>query len=167
MNVSYTNIIIGLLVIIYVVSRQLAERPVKEDRGVKLPIILGAIGLFEIVQTIQNGHNSASITTIILLILGLASGTFFGYLRGTKIHIWYDKEQLMRKGNIVTVALWILGVSIHLTFEFISGRIDSSSAGLVSSSILLYVAITLGVQRYVTLERAKILRAAAKDTVEE
>ena len=59
----------------------------------------------------------------------------------------------MSQGTVLTAVLWVVSLGAHLAMEV---GIDHSSkiAGLGASSLLLYLAVTLGVQREVLRRRA-------------
>lgn len=155
---TITSIIIGVAVLILILYRQLREQPIKEERTTRLPLILGVVGLFEIVAAISAKPTGLDLITTLLLVGGLLSGAVFGWIRARTTHVWYDDGKLMRQGNALTIVLWIVGLAIHLVLEELDGHLNSASATIASSSLLLYMAISLGVQRYVTLQRARVIR---------
>jgi hypothetical protein len=59
---------------------------------------------------------------------------------------------VVRQGNVVTMGLWLVSLLVHF-----GG--DAGAAGLVGSSFLLYLGLTLAVQRYVEFRRAQPLWA--------
>jgi hypothetical protein len=51
-----------------------------------------------------------------------------------------------------------LAVGLHFGIDYLSER-QGAPAGLGSSTIVLYLAVTLGVQRYITQQRAVQVRS--------
>jgi hypothetical protein len=54
-----------------------------------------------------------------------------------------------------------VGLGLHLSVDLLIKRVDADAAGLSNTAILLYLAITLGAQQALVLERAQHLAAEA------
>jgi 4-hydroxybenzoate polyprenyltransferase len=162
MNTVIT-VIISLIVLGFILSRQLREQPIKEDRGFQLPILLCVFGLLEIATSFEAETKGLTFLSVILLLVGLFSGAIFGWIRAKNTHLWYDKGQLMRQGNVITIVLWVVGIGLHLGLESFSGHINPASASITNTSILLYLGISLAVQRYITLQRARLIKVEHHD----
>lgn len=154
------NILIAVIVLVWVLSRQLKVRPLREHRPYTLMILLAVLGLFQISQLAA--HVQISAAAYGALIVGLASGALFGWLRGRYIHLWRADGVLMRQGNWLTVVLWVVGIALHLGFDvagvLLSPNGHSDSLGTVG--IMLYLAVALAAQRFATLARARGLEGA-------
>lgn len=48
---AVSNIVLGIVVVGWLISRQLRTRPVREDSAVRLVLVLGAIGVVELVES--------------------------------------------------------------------------------------------------------------------
>ena len=151
---TLTNILIAIIIIGFILSRQLRERPVREDKGYTTVIILMAIG---VVQVAQVAEKTADIPlgAYGVLAVSLLVGAGFGMWRAVKTHLWRDHGTLVRQGNWITVVLWIVGMGLHIGSDVVLERISPHAATLGSSSIVLYIAISLVVQRYVIMQRAE------------
>lgn len=152
-SVPVANVLIALAVLALVLSRQLQKREVREAQPYRLVLVLGVVGVVETVQFHQQHAVSAAGWS--LLAASLLVGAGFGALRGTTMHVWREGGVLYRKGNAVTVVLWLVGIGLHLALDLATGHVDHDAAGLGSSSVLLYLALTLGIQRVLVLERAE------------
>ena len=67
-----------------------------------------------------------------------------------------------RRGTVVTAALWIASLAAHLGIDIAVDRTTTAHA-LGTATILLYLAVTLGVQREIV--RARAIRAPLRADV--
>lgn len=154
-NSSLVSIIIGVLVVAFTCYRQLQTRAIREDRGVLIFVILIVLGLYEGFSFLEKHPVSGGALAITgaSLVIGLA----FGALRGRLVHLWRRDGKLLRRGGVITIVIWIVGLGIHLGTELLSGKLDSSAQGLATNTLLIYIALSLGAQRFVLLRRAKTI----------
>jgi hypothetical protein len=157
--VPVANVLIALAVLALVLSRQLQKRRVREARPYRLILVLGVIGVVETAQFDQ--QHAVSAAGWGLLAASLALGAGLGALRGLTTHVWREDGVLYRQGDAITVMLWLVGIGLHLGLDLATGHVDHDAAGLGSSSVLLYLALTLGIQRVLVLERADHLPQTA------
>ena len=158
---SVLNILLAVLVLTWILSRQLRARPLGEQRPYTLMVVLAAVGLYQVAQLA--GHSSVSTAAYAALVAGLVSGAVFGCLRGRSIHLWRSDGVLVRQGNWFTLLLWVAGLALHLGLDeagvWISPR-TAGAASLGTAGILLYIGVTLAAQRVATLARARHLDGA-------
>jgi predicted permease len=163
---SFINIAIGIALIGWLLSRQIRIRPVRDSSSAKLFLVLGAIGLIETIDTIHTKGNGTVGTATILWIAGsLVVAAVFGVVRAMNVKVWKNKAgRIVSKGSVTTIVLWIVSLALHFAFEL---GIDHSSdvSGLGSVTILLYIALSLGVQREIVRFRAAGLAEEARPTV--
>jgi NAD/NADP transhydrogenase beta subunit len=152
-NSPYTSIVIAILVVAFVCYRQLQTRNVREERGLVLYVLVFALGVLQTVTFVQK--HSVGATVLILVIVSLVVGLGLGALRGRLVHLWRSGGQLMRRGNAWTVALWVVGIALHLGIDLFSTHLDKSAEGFASSTLLVYIGLALGAQRFVLLGRAR------------
>jgi hypothetical protein len=154
-NSEVTNIIIGTAVVGLLVANQLRTRPVRENSAARIVLILGVIGVVELVDATKG--RSVGTTTLTWIGGTLVLGGALGALRALTVKIWRDQRGgALRKGSVATVVLWVVSLGAHLAME---AGIDHSTAisGLGASSLVLYLALTLGAQREVVRWRAAVL----------
>jgi hypothetical protein len=147
-----TNIGIGVVVVAVLIARQIRPRRARETSGLRIGAILGVIGLFEISGAIK-GHTLGA-GTVAWLIGSLLVGGTLGAARAATVTIWRASDgTAWRKGTVLTAILWLVSLGAHLAMEV---GIDGSTkiAGLGAASLLLYLAVTLGVQLEVVRQRA-------------
>jgi Ca2+/Na+ antiporter len=152
------NIAIAVALVGWLLARQMQARPVRSDRPYRRPLIFGVIGVIELSSFSKQHHlNSA---TWVVLGVSLVSAALFGLLRGSQVRVWYDGRQLWRKGNLLTCALWLVGIAIHLLIDQIGASGAGVPDGFGAASIPIYLAVSLGVQQLVIVERASRLTPA-------
>ena len=84
------------------------------------------------------------------------AGAGLGAIRAATVRIWRAQDgSAWRQGTMLTAALWLISLAAHLALDTI---IDHASriAALGTSSILLYLAVTLGVQREIVRRRTAL-----------
>ena len=117
----------------------------------RLALILAAAGIGEISRTIGARHLTTA--AVAWLTVSLMAGAGMGAIRAATVRIWRAEDgSAWRQGTILTAALWLISLATHLALDTI---IDHSSriAALGTSSVLLYLAVTLGVQREIVRRR--------------
>jgi hypothetical protein len=154
------NLLIGVLVLGWILYRQLQARPAKAD--LRLPVILLVIGLIQLTGFLgQHGHHPGYVSAALAgsFILAVA----FAAARAATMHVWIDNGQPWRKGNVLTAVLWVLSLAVHLGYDYlVDGR--GALAGLGAASLVLYFAITYTIQRLIVQARAR--RIADKHTID-
>jgi hypothetical protein len=137
--------VVGALVLIPLLLRQLRAVPVARAYVPRLPIVLGVIGLFAM-STYAGDHHVTS--TDWTWVLGtLAGAVVLGGLRGLSTRVWDTNGWVVRQANLVTMALWL--VTLVLQFA------GDAAAGLVGASFLIFLGLTMAAQRYVEFRRAR------------
>jgi len=155
---NLANIAIGLIVVGLLLVRQLPPRPAKETSSIRLVLILGAVGVVEISKAVGSHHLTSA--SVAWLTVSLIAGAGLGAIRAGTVRIWRAQDgSAWRQGTIFTAALWLVSVAAHFALDAV---IDESSriAVLGTSSILLYLAVTLGVQREIVRRRTAPLSPA-------
>lgn len=137
--------VVGVLVLIPVLLRQMRAVPVPRSYVPRLPIVLGVIGLFA--MTSYAGDHHVTSTDWTWVVGTLVGAVVLGGLRGVSVRLWETNGWVLRQANIVTMALW-LGT---LVLQFAG----DAAAGLVGASFLIYLGLTTAAQRYVEFRRAR------------
>jgi hypothetical protein len=143
----FFSIFFGVLAVLYILNRQRRVRLVPRLLGLRFPIVLGVVGLIDLVSYTNDHHpsQSAYLWMVATLIVG---GVILGAIRALTVKIWTSNSWVLRQGTGITMALWVVSLALH----FLSGA--SGAGNLEAASFLLYLAITYGVQRYVVHRRA-------------
>jgi hypothetical protein len=148
---SFFSYALGTLILVLVLLRQVRVRPVRRVFQPRLPVVIGVIGLLEMFSYAGNHHVSS---TAWLWVAGtLVVGALgFGILRGFSMRVWTGNGWVLRQGNAVTMALWLVSLVVHFAGD--TGQSHAGAAGLEGASFLLYLGVTLAVQYYVVYRRA-------------
>lgn len=138
-NLNLTNLVLGAILLIGIVRRQLEPRTIRFK--LKFYLILIILGIASINDAFTHHHLSITPTQALLFSgASLLSAVVFAGLRAWSYHFWLnDTGLVMRQGNWLTVLFWIMGVGGHLLTE----RLWTGSA----ATLLLYLGITLLIQR--------------------
>jgi hypothetical protein len=154
------NLLIGVLVLGWILYRQLQARPATAD--LRLPLILGIIGIVDLTGFLgQHGHHPGYVFAALAGSFILA--VVFAGARAATVHIWVDNGQAWRKGTTLTAVLWILSLAVHLGYDYlVDGR--GPLSGLGAASLAMYFAITYTVQRLMIQARAR--RISEKHTID-
>lgn len=132
-----------VLVLIWVIYRQLRTQEV-EYKPI-LSIILMIVGAQQGLQSVPNLTKNPSALTILLL--GSASALIFGYLRARSYKYWTENHKVLRRGNLITLALWIVSFAV----KFALSKIDGNAGNFT----LFEVGLTLFAQRMIAWNIAK------------
>ena len=142
------NLLVGAAVLCLVIYRQVVARPI--NGNLRLPLILGVIGVVELVSFLKGKHVTGTLEAGLAGSLVLAA--VFGTARALVTRVWIRDGQPWRKGGWLAGVLWVLAVAAHLGYdEFIY-----KNAKLGGITILLYLAVSLLVQGVIL--QAKALR---------
>jgi len=142
----FFTIALDVLVALYILSRQRRIRVVPRVLGLRFPVVLGVIGLINLLSYTDTHHPSHSDYLWVLATLAVGA-VLLGAIRALTVKIWTSTSWVVRQGTGLTMALWALSLVLH----FIGG---SGGGNLEASSFLLYLGVTYGVQNYVVHRRA-------------
>jgi len=148
--VTAANLVIGILVLGLVIYRQVIPRQVKSS--MRIPAILGIIGVVQTYQFLKGEHVDAVIIAELAGSLVLAAA--FGLARAATVRLSFRQGQWWSQGSWVTAILWVLSLGAHLLFDaLVSGRHGHASLG--QATILLYLAVTYAMQRLAVQARCR------------
>jgi hypothetical protein len=151
------QVIVGIAVLGWILYNQLRVRQFSPGR-LRIAGILGIVGLVQVVSTA--GAHPVSVVGWTLLVTGLVVGATLGLLRAATVRLWVRDGVVYTQGHATTAALWIVGIGIHVGLDVLAGAIAPSANTVNSSSVLLFIAVSLGVQGLMTLRRARSLPGA-------
>jgi hypothetical protein len=145
------EIVLGVVVLGLIIYRQVVARPINAG-GMRLIVILGIIGVVETVQYLQKYHGGPG--TYAALGGSLVLAAVFGVLRAGTTRLWSQDGQVWTKGNWLTGLLWIVALGAHLGYDALVAHGHQSGGGVGTATVVLYLAVSLGVQRLVAQLRA-------------
>jgi hypothetical protein len=145
MSSSVINIVVGLLVLAWIISRQVRRQPLNQKT--RLGLILAAVGAVETWNFVQ--HNHVAGRDLALTGLSIAIGLGLAVVRARTIRIWAEAGNVWQQGTWVTALLWVVGLGQHLLLDAVG------APGLGSVSLLLYFGVIIFAQRLVVVGRAR------------
>jgi hypothetical protein len=145
------EIVLGVVILGLVIYRQLIARPINAG-GLRLIVILAVIGVIETVNYLQKNHGGTG--TYAALGGSLVLAGVFGVLRAGTVRLWSQDSQVWSKGNWLTAALWIIAIAVHLGYDALVAHGHGINGGVGAATVVLYLAVSLGVQRLVVQYRA-------------
>jgi FtsH-binding integral membrane protein len=154
------NLVIGVAVLALLIFRQLRARPVRGNQ--RLVLVLVVIGLIEAVQYMQKLHSVS--VAIVALAGSLVLAAVFGAARAATVRLWVQDGQPWAQGNLLTAALWVLALAAHLGYDYLVGQ-HKDIGGIGTATVILYLAVSLGVQRLIVTLRAQRLDPVAAGRV--
>jgi len=140
----------GVAVLALLIYRQLSARPVSAS-ALRLIAILAIIGVLQTIQFLNKNH--AHPLTYAAIGGSLVLAAIFGALRASTVRIWLQDNQAWSQGNWLTAALWIASLAAHLGYDLLVVH-GPGAKGLGTATIVLYLAVSLGFQRVLVLQRA-------------
>jgi hypothetical protein len=73
-----------------------------------------------------------------------------------QLKIWLQDGQAWARGNLLTAALWIVALAAPLGYDYLIGQ-HKDIGNLGNATVLLYLAVSLAVQRVIVSARAQRL----------
>ena len=150
------DIILGVAVLVLLIYRQLSIRQVNAS-ALRLIAILLIVGVLQTYRFLSQNH--AHPLTFAALVGSLVLAAVFGALRASTVRVWLQDGQAWSQGNWLTAVLWIVSLVAHLGYDILVAH-GSGARGLGAATIVLYLAISLGFQRVLVMQRAHRLQLA-------
>jgi hypothetical protein len=149
---TLVSIVLGVAIAALLVVRQMRAQPI--NANMRLPLIIGIIGLIEITNYLQKVHGHVGAIAITALIGSFVLAAVLGAARAATVHLWIQDGQPWRKGTWLTGTLWVVSLAAHFGLDYLIDP-HSPNGGIAGASLLLYLAVTYTVQRVITQGRAR------------
>lgn len=140
---------IYVILIAFVLYRQMTRQPLRPRRLVLLPAVLGLFAL----QQLSRQRLPTDFSTAAFLVVNVVVSLGLGLWRGTTFRVWPDAGLVFTKGTIATLISWGVLIAIRIPFAFAS-HVLTFPQGLVIGELLLALAITFAAQNAVLWARA-------------
>lgn len=155
-NSLLANAVIAVAVVGVLLFRQLTPRRVKTDGGGRLMLVLGVVGLLQLGQFVQNSGWIGTLG-VGLLVVSLGLAAVLGTARAYSVRIWQDADGAWwRRGGPVTLVLWLVSIGSHFGIDALAVALAGPGVdmqGLGNATLLLYLAISLGLQNFIVGHR--------------
>jgi len=135
----FFSILLDVVVALYILRRQRRIRPVPRVLSLRLPVVLGVIGLAQVLSYTGAHHVTGDDVGWVLGTL-VVGAVVLGAVRALTVRIWTSNNWVLRQGTWLTMGLWVVSLGLH----FIAG-VGAQHAGagsLEASSFLLYLSAT-------------------------
>jgi hypothetical protein len=154
--VGDVTVVIDVLVLAWVLYRQQSLRRVPLRFGAQLPVLIAVFGLIEFLDY-TNTHNVRASVLGVVLASVVVGGGLLGALRAYTVRLYGGPGgRVLRQGTWLTLALWLLSIAVHFgAFSLVHAL--HGTTGVASASLLLYLAVSVGVQNHVVRDRARRL----------
>jgi hypothetical protein len=143
------GILIGVVVLVRVIGRQVTGSLVTQKSLVLMPVILlglGVLSLSSVVHTASAGELAfLALETVVVLGFGLA--------RGATVRLTRTDQGLYQKGTAATLVLWLLTIALRVGTSFASAALWPGST-VSRAAIMLTIGITIGAQNAMVYRRA-------------
>lgn len=159
-----TDILIGVLVLGWVLYRQLSPRRVRSDSGNRMLLIVGVIGLAQLVEFLQRTGVRIGPVAIGSMVVSLAVAAVLSAARAYTMRIWRAADGWWRRGTPLTLVLWLVSIGSHLGIEALGGHLAGAGDdvhGLGNATLVLYLAVSLGLQSMIVARRVAAVSAVA------
>lgn len=134
---SYSNYIISVILLIWIVWRQMSPQMV--TKKTRTYLIIMVIGIATVIG--GNSKPKVSFTSTGIAIMAatfIVSAVLLGILRAFSYHVWVAHDGLvMRRGTILTILLWALSIAIHLGGEHFVPGSDALTTFYIGLSLLI------------------------------
>ena len=155
--------LVGVAAFAFILYRQLHAQPVAGAAGGRRPVVFAAIGVVLTGQYVAHHHVGPLAVAGLALSLLLAAG--LAYLRGHSVRLWRQDGAWWRRGTGLTLVLWFVSIGSHLGLDALVGLLDPAEGvgkGLGNATLLLYLAVSLGLQHLVVTHRVRTLPGTAE-----
>lgn len=164
-----TDILVGVLVLAWVLYRQLTPRRVRSDGSNRTLLILGAIGLLQLVQFFQRTDVRVGPIAIGSLVVSLGVAAVLSTVRAYSMRVWRGEDGWYRRGTPLTLLLWLVSIGAHLGIDALAGHLAGAAddvRGLGNATLVLYLAVSLGLQSMIVARRVARLAPARTTSVD-
>ncbi|MBV9846679.1 MAG: hypothetical protein JOZ47_16655 [Kutzneria sp.] len=145
-------ILIGALVVIRVISKQVTGSPVTPRQVVVMPTILIAAGLISVGPALgEASAGELALFGVDLIVLGL-----LGTARGVSTRLSMRDGRPFQKGTALTLLLWLATIGLRVGGGFLAAALGVGGT-LTTASMLLSIGLSIGVQNMTIWSRAKRL----------
>ena len=138
-STTLLDLAIALGLIVYICVRQLSWRRVDPARMWKLPLILGAVGIFSIAREAPSVHPVDLAILALSAVLALASGVLMGRVARFRPSP-ADPQAIESRTGWLGVALWFGLVACRVAID-VAGHWIGSDLAVSLGTVLLVVAL--------------------------
>jgi hypothetical protein len=149
---SVFDLVLDGAVLIWILYRQRRVRRVRLHFSTRVPIVLLLVGLFQFFHYTENHALGAAVSALVIgsFVVGAA---VFGAVRALTVRLTPFAQGVVQQATWLTIGLWVVSVGVHFSTAALISSLHGP-VGVTGASVLLYLAISLGVQNAVVRRRA-------------
>jgi hypothetical protein len=136
---TLTDLLLGLVLIVYLCSRQLRWRPVDPGRMLKLPLILAVVGVISMARQTTTVHPIDIVILAVSAVLAVISGAMMGRIARFRTSP-ADPRVVESRTGWLGVAIWSGLVVIRVGLDVIGHKMGSDLA-VATGTILVVLAV--------------------------
>jgi hypothetical protein len=149
---SPLDLVLDAVVLAWVLYRQRGIRRVRLRFNTRVPVVLLVVGLFQFVHYTDTHSLGAEVSA--LVIGGFVVGaTLSGAVRAVTVRLIPIEKGVAQQATWLTIGLWVVSVGVQLSLSAVISSLHGP-IGATAASVLLYIALSLGVQNTVVQRRA-------------
>ncbi|HEY3561636.1 MAG TPA: hypothetical protein VGL05_29430 [Kribbella sp.] len=148
------GILIGVLVLVRVIGRQVTGSLVTPKSLGLMPAILLIVGVY----TLSSVVHTASTGELAFFALECVVLLGFGLARGASVRLTHTDQGLFQKGTAATLVLWLLTIALRIGTTFAAAALWPHSP-VSQATIALTIGVTIGAQNAMVYRRALAMNA--------
>lgn len=150
---SVLDLVIDAAVFAWILYRQRRVRRVRLRFAGRVPVIILLLGLAQFIHFTES-HSLGTVVTLVALGSCVVGGGVFGVARAYSVRlIPLQRDAVAQQATWLTIGLLTVSVGAHFAMAVVVSGLNGP-IGVIGASVLLYLAITLGVQNTVVHRRA-------------
>lgn len=143
------GILVGLLVLVRVIGRQVTGSLVTQKSLFLMPVILLGVGLL----SLSSAVHSATSGQLAFLALDCVVLAGFGVARGASVRLSSTGQGLFQKGTAATLVLWLVTIALRVGTSFASAALWPHN-NFGTSTLALTIGVTLAAQSAMIYRRS-------------
>jgi len=149
---SPLDLLLDAMVLAWVLYRQRAVRRVRLRFNGRVPVLLLFLGLVQFVHYTETHSLGAEVSALVIggFVVGSA---IFGAVRAVTVRLIPLDKGVAQQATWPTIGLWIVSVGVQLSLSAVISSLHGP-IGATGASVLLYIALSLGVQNTLVQRRA-------------
>jgi hypothetical protein len=149
---SVLDLVLDAAVFAWVLYRQRRVRRVRLRFSTKVPVLLSLLGLFQFLHYTETHSLGAEVSGLVIASF-VVGGAIFGAIRGLTVRLTPLGKGVVQQATWLTIGLWVVSIGVHFSTSAVVSSLHGP-IGVTAASVLLYLAISLGVQNTVVHHRA-------------
>ncbi|GJF07617.1 hypothetical protein [Pseudonocardia sp. D17] len=149
--VNIEQILIAVLVLGWIVYRQVVGQYASGTKLTLLPLLLIVLGLYAVMEA----HPTITAAGGALIGGELVLTVVLGWLRARAVSLETREGFLYLRGGVPALALWTISIATRVAIEIGAHHVDAATAALATSTVALSFGVSLAVQGIVLRRRIR------------